>query len=223
MRGFNQVEVQAAKVSALQAEAIVRGADLGSSATKCTKQAMADNDDVVLGALVLTVKSSVLETLDLDYKRLRAAAFPHAAAQFIKRTVDDPGVMQHCAATFAAISLVTGLHPIKAHAGKPVDSDGNTQLHLCAGDGGSGELAIELLNIGTPIESQNSAGCTALHVAAKSGNMAVAKALCESGANVMARSKTNRTPKMQVCDACWVSLDLITIEAYRHSAHCLAI
>jgi Ankyrin repeat len=57
---------------------------------------------------------------------------------------------------------------------------------------------LELLRIGIPLQSQDKQGNSALHLAAKSGNMAVAKALVESGADVNARNKHNRTPKMVV-------------------------
>lgn len=86
--------MQAKSASAIMAAAIVKGADFGAAGMKLTKQAINNMDDVLLGALVLKVKSSVLDTLDLDFKRLCAASFPHAAAQFLVRTVDNPGTAQ---------------------------------------------------------------------------------------------------------------------------------
>lgn len=74
-------------------------------------------------------------------------------------------------------------------------------LHSCASESGSAELCIELLKVGANPNSPDANVNTALHLAAKSGNLAVAKALCEHGANVMARNNNNRTPKMLVSSA----------------------
>jgi ankyrin repeat protein len=82
-------------------------------------------------------------------------------------------------------------------AGKATDGEG-TYLHKCAEDGGSYELSVELMNVGISANVQDIEGNTPLHAAAKAGNLAVARALCERGADLGARNKHNRTPKMVV-------------------------
>ena len=66
------------------------------------------------------------------------------------------------------------------------------------------------MRIGIPLQAQDKNGNSALHLAAKVGNLAVAKALVKTGANVTARNKNNRTPKMMVrsSQACiyWFSM-----------------
>ena len=65
-------------------------------------------------------------------------------------------------------------------------------------EGGTSELCVELVRIGVPLQAQDKNGNSALHLAAKAGNLVVAKALVDTGANVTARNKHNRTPKMMV-------------------------
>lgn len=107
--------MQAAKSSPMAAAIIVKGADVSTCGTKLAKQAMADNDDVLLGALVLKVKSSVLDTLDLDYKRLCAASFPHAAAQYLVRTQPDIGAISCQMMQVRPPDLFAGLRDVVSH------------------------------------------------------------------------------------------------------------
>ena len=65
-------------------------------------------------------------------------------------------------------------------------------------DGGTYDACVELLAIGVSAGAQDAQGNTTLHVAAKTGNAAAARALCEHGADLNARNKHNRTPKMVV-------------------------
>lgn len=76
--------------------------------------------------------------------------------------------------------------------------EGGTYLHKCAAEQGSAQLCVELIAAGVGANAQDDKGNTPLHVAAKSCNLEVARALCEHGADVMARNKSNRTPKMVV-------------------------
>lgn len=48
------------------------------------------------------------------------------------------------------------------------DNDGNTAWHAAA-EGGHIEAVQRLLQAGAPLESPNTAACTALHIAARSG------------------------------------------------------
>lgn len=57
---------------------------------------------------------------------------------------------------------------------------------------------MELLKLGISHKAKNNDGNAPLHVAAKSGNVGVAKALCECGADVKARNSNNRTARMIV-------------------------
>jgi hypothetical protein len=76
---------------------IRKGADIQKVATSLAKAAISAKDDLLLGAVILKAKQSVLDTLDLDFKHLVADGFPHAAAQFLKRTMNDIGMFQqHC-------------------------------------------------------------------------------------------------------------------------------
>lgn len=136
------------------------------------RQARDEKDDMVLAALVGVVKQSVLDMLDIEYKRMVEAGLPKAAAACIKRTHQDPAAV--------------------------VDDEQRTLVHKCAAEGGTYQLCVELLALGIPIGSKDKAGNTPLHIAAKSGNLDVAKALCECGADVMARNAHNRTAKMVV-------------------------
>lgn len=70
---------------------IRKGADVHKSATALAKRALAEKDDALLGAVVLTAKQSVLDILDFQYKHLVAEGFPHTAAQYLKRTQKDIG------------------------------------------------------------------------------------------------------------------------------------
>lgn len=136
------------------------------------RQARDEQDDMVLAALVGVVKQSVLDMLDIEYKRMVEAGLPKAAAACIKRTHQDPAAA--------------------------VDDQQRTLVHKCAAEGGTYQLCVELLALGIPIGSKDKAGNTPLHIAAKCGNLDVAKALCERGADVMARNANNRTAKMVV-------------------------
>lgn len=71
-------------------------------------------------------------------------------------------------------------------------------MHKCAAENGTRELCLELIAAGISPRAQDINGNTPLHVAARSGNLAVATALFESGADVVGRNKSNRTPKMMV-------------------------
>lgn len=198
--------MQAQNAQRLMTALIVKGANCQNTGTAMVKKAMAAKDDLLVGALVLKVKSSVLDTLDLDYRRLCAADLPHAAAQFLRRTMPDPGATADAtlgcgtlAVDSSSCCLPVAAQPIAACTGKVIDSEGNTYLHLCAAEAKSYALCVELLKIGIGSEGQNAQGNTALHMAAKAGNMEVATALCQHGANVMARNKNNRTAMMLVC------------------------
>ena len=83
--------MQEAGNTALMAALIRGGADVHKSAMALAKRALADKDDVLLGAVLLTAKQSVLDILDLEYKRLVAEGLPHAAVQYLKRTQQDMG------------------------------------------------------------------------------------------------------------------------------------
>ena len=76
--------------------------------------------------------------------------------------------------------------------------EGGTYLHKCAAEQGTPELCTELIAGGLSANAQDAKGNTPLHIAAKSCNLEVARALCALGADVMARNKSNRTPKMVV-------------------------
>lgn len=164
--------LQQAGDKATIAALIARGVDIGTNATNMTRQAHDQKDDVILAALVGVIKQSVLDMLDIEYKRMVEAGLPKAAAACLKRKHTD-------------LSAV-------------VDEQQQTFVHKCAAEGGTYQLCVELLLLGVPINAVDKSGNTPLHTAAKSGNLDVAKALCEHGADVMARNKNNRTPKMVV-------------------------
>jgi ankyrin repeat protein len=71
-------------------------------------------------------------------------------------------------------------------------------LHKCAAEEGTQELCLELIAAGISPRAQDCQGNSPLHVAARSGNVEVAKALCKGGADIVGRNKSNRTPKMMV-------------------------
>jgi hypothetical protein len=197
--------MQAQNALRLMTALIVKGASCQNTGTAMVKKAMAAKDDLLVGALVLKVKSSVLDTLDLDYRRLCAADLPHAAAQFLRRTMPDPGTAMGAALECGTVvvesrasCLAVAGQPIAACTGIAIDSVGNTHLHVCAAEAKGHALCLELLKIGISSEGQNAQGSTPLHMAAKAGNMEAAKALCMHGANLMARNKNNRTAKMLV-------------------------
>eukprot|EP00892_Ulva_mutabilis_P004749 jgi/Ulvmu1/2646/UM014_0098.1 len=161
---------QQAGDTATMAALIARGADIGSNATRMSREAHDQKDDVMLAALVLVVKQSVLDMLDVEYKRMVEARLPKSAAACLKRAHKDPAAV--------------------------VDDEQQSFVHKCASEQGTYQLCVELLALGIPIGAPDKNGNTPLHIAAKSGNLDVAKALCEHGADVMARNKNNRTPRM---------------------------
>ena len=68
---------------------IARGVDIGTNATNMTRQAHDQKDDVILAALVGVIKQSVLDMLDIQYKRMVEAGLPKAAAACLKRKHTD--------------------------------------------------------------------------------------------------------------------------------------
>ena len=71
------------------AATILAGADVTKNGTALAKEALEEKDDVLLGALAAKVKQSVLDTLDIDYKRMVAAGLPRAAAAALDRAHED--------------------------------------------------------------------------------------------------------------------------------------
>lgn len=84
---YLKVQKEAHKAAA--AAMILAGADVQKKGTTLAKQALEEKDDVILGAVVAKVKQSVLDTLDIDYKRMVAAGLPKAAAAALKRSHED--------------------------------------------------------------------------------------------------------------------------------------
>ena len=88
------LDVQAAGKTTLMACLIRKGADVSKIGTKLASTALQAHDDRLLGALIIKVKQSVLDTLDLSYRQLVAEKLPHAAAQYLLRTMEDPGALR---------------------------------------------------------------------------------------------------------------------------------
>ena len=86
--------MQAAGKTTLMACLIREGADVSKLGTKLASKALTGHDDQLLGALIMKVKQSVLDTLDLSYRQLAAEKLPHAAAQYLLRTMEDPGALR---------------------------------------------------------------------------------------------------------------------------------
>lgn len=63
-----------------------------NKATALAKKSLEEQDDVLLSALVFKVKQSVLDTLDIDYKRMASAGLPKSAAAALTRQHDNPRV-----------------------------------------------------------------------------------------------------------------------------------
>jgi ankyrin repeat protein len=78
----------------------------------------------------------------------------------------------------------------------PRDIEGNTPLHLSAGDKkhDSAELTGELIRAGADIELRDPQGLTPLGVAALSGDVACLKELIQRGAKLDARAKNGASP-----------------------------
>ena len=82
---FHIRELQKAGNKLAAAALILAGADVQKKATVLAKQALEEKDDIMLSALVFKVKQSVLDTLDIDYERMAAAAMPKSAAASLTR------------------------------------------------------------------------------------------------------------------------------------------
>lgn len=79
------LQLQKAGNKVAAAALIMAGADVQKKATALAKQALEEKDDVILGALVFKIKKSVIDTLDIDYKRMVAAGLPKSAAASLLR------------------------------------------------------------------------------------------------------------------------------------------
>ncbi|KAK6365891.1 general transcription repressor [Exophiala oligosperma] len=77
----------------------------------------------------------------------------------------------------------------------PVDEDGNTALTLVSGTRGEKvEIAKMLIDSGADVNHANTAGDTALHVAAARGYASMAKALIDAGADLEKPNQKTNTP-----------------------------
>lgn len=76
-----------------------------------------------------------------------------------------------------------------------VDGKGNSFLHMAADGNGEYALTKAFIEFGLPIDRPNNKGETALHLAVQSGkdNMEVIQILVESGADVNAVNKDDKT------------------------------
>ena len=76
-----------------------------------------------------------------------------------------------------------------------LDSGGHTPLYRAAGVRGSAEVVRDLVRAGAEVDHCGGVNkSTALHQAARFGNLSVAKALIDSKANIQARDKKGLTP-----------------------------
>merc|ERR1712025_660852 len=73
---------------------------------------------------------------------------------------------------------------------------GNTMLHMAVVKSAHRSVAFirSLVDAGTPINTQNSDGQTALHVAATAASSPVVALLCECGADVELKDENGFTP-----------------------------
>jgi hypothetical protein len=73
--------------------ALIRaGADVQKQATAMAKKALEAKDDVLLAALTSVGKQSMLDTLDIGYKRMVAAGLPKTAAAALARAPENLGM-----------------------------------------------------------------------------------------------------------------------------------
>ena len=81
-------------------------------------------------------------------------------------------------------------------------SDGLTPLHFAAGQPESGDAAAALLRRGAAKDAVNSAGRSALHMAAQSGHLAATRALLAAGADVTLRVDDLMLAPLDVAACC---------------------
>lgn len=83
---------------------ILQGADIQKVAGSMLKAAMHDRDDKLLAALVTKAQKSLVDTMDVDYKRMVNAKLPKAACAWLKRFDADFGAMPLTCALAALMS-----------------------------------------------------------------------------------------------------------------------
>ena len=90
----------------LQEALACKGVELGKAASGPMRKALDEKDDRLLGALIQNVTSSkvVIDSLDIDYKRMVDAGLPYAACMWLRRFDPEPG--QYFLQFLVALSIV---------------------------------------------------------------------------------------------------------------------
>ena len=199
-----------------EAVAAIRGGDATGAIALAEGSALKSyGPSVISGLLGLMVRSG--QSSMLDYVRAKLT--------------DDPTLAQerHAGRTLlheaaAAGSLTTVELLLRLGADPDVwDGGGHTPLY-CVGNEcaveGAGKVVHALAGAGADVNAQDGVKrCTALHMAARRGNVEVAGALLECGADIEARDRLGDTPLRRSvnCDKIGVATLLIARGANIHS------
>ncbi len=192
-----------------------REVDRAIALAECpTLQTHFEGNLAVFAALLASMVRSGERTL-LDYVHGRLSAIPALArAPYSGRT------LLHEAAAGGNVSTVELL----LHLGADADADGAHTPLYCVGNEcttpGGASVVRALVRAGANVDGRARVKqCTALHMAARRGNVEVASALLDCGADIEARDSLGETPLRRAvnCDKTGVAALLLSRGANRHS------
>jgi hemoglobin len=174
---------------------------------------------VMTGLLALMVRcgQSTRQSAMLDYVRAKLTSDPALVqARYAGRT------LLHGAAAGGSLTTVELLLSLGADP-NAADSGGHTPLYCvgneCAAEGG-GKVVRALVQGGADVNADDGVKhCTSLHMAARRGNVEVAGALLDCGADIEARDRLGDTPLRRSvnCDKAGVAALLLARGADMHS------
>jgi hemoglobin len=170
---------------------------------------------VVAGLLALMIGSG--RSALLDYVQEKLAQNPTLVQErYAGRT------LLHTASGQGNLSIVELLLRLGADPNAP-DGGGHTPLYSVGNEckiAGCGKVVHALVRAGAKVDACDGVKhCTALHMAARRGNVVVAKALLECGADIESRDTLGETPLRRSvnCDKPEVAALLLSRGADRHS------
>jgi truncated hemoglobin YjbI len=199
--------------------AFIRGGDADRAIALMESPALRDHCARDRAALVslLAIMNGSKHPILIDYVRMRLTSDPALARQryHYGRTLLHEAAGEGRLPTVQLL-LELGADPNSAQGGRtPLYCAGNE----CDSDDG-GDVVRALVQAGANVNTQSGVKrCTALHMAARRGNVAVAQALLEYGANIEARDSMGETPLRRAvnCGKTEVAAFLLTHGADVHS------
>jgi truncated hemoglobin YjbI len=194
-----------------EAVAAIRSADAG----RAIPLAEACDRNILAGLLALMIGAG--QSALLDYVQEKLTQDPALVQErYAGRT------LLHTASGAGSLSIVELLLRLGADPNAP-DGGGHTPLYSVGNEckvSDGGKVVHALVRAGAKVDAHDGVKhCTALHMAARRGNVVVAKALLECGADIEARDTLGETPLRRSvnCDKSEVASVLLSMGADRHS------